>query len=395
MKIKNNVSWVGKVDWEIREFHGHELTTRHGSTYNSYLIQEEKTVLIDAVAAPFAQEFVENLEKIIDLDKIDYVVANHAEMDHSGALPELMRRIPDKPIYCSPSGVSSLKGHYHQDWDLHPVKTGEKIAIGNGKELIFIGAPLLHWPDSMFTYLTGDNVLFPNDAFGQHYATEGLFNDLADQDILWEEAMKYYANILNCFSPLVDKKIKEFVALDLPVDMICPSHGVVWRDNPLQVVDKYAAWADAYQEDQAAIIYDTMWNATRVMAEEIVRGIESADPKVNIKLFNIATADVNDVITEIFRSKLVLIGSPTINGGILRDLAALLEEVKGLKFVNKKAAAFGSYGWSGEAVGQISSRLKEAGFILCNEGLRTIWQPDEKARQQAREWGEKLKVESL
>jgi flavorubredoxin len=205
--IKNNIHWVGKVDWELRKFHGNEYSTHKGSSYNSFLIQEEKTVLIDTVWAPFAKEFVVNLKSEIDLNKIDYVIANHGEIDHSGALPELMRHIPDTPIYCTANGIKSLKGLHHQDWNFHPVKTGDKLDVGNGKELVFIEAPMLHWPDTMFCYLTGDNVLFSNDAFGQHLATEHLFNNLVDQHELFYEATKYYANILAPFSPLVTKKI--------------------------------------------------------------------------------------------------------------------------------------------------------------------------------------------
>jgi len=343
MQIKNNVHWVGKIDWELRKFHGDEYSTDRGSSYNSYLIKEEKTVLIDTVWAPFAKEYVENLSREIDLDDIDYVVANHAESDHSGALPELMRRIPNTAIYCTANGVKSLKGHYHQDWNYKIVKTGDRLSLGS-KELIFVEAPMLHWPDSMFCYLTDDNILFSNDAFGQHYASEYLFNDLVDQNELFVESLKYYANILNPFSSLVEKKIEEFLSLNLPLDIICTSHGVIWRENPVQIVEKYLAWANKYQEDQITIIYDTMWNGTRVMAENIGRGISKADPKVTVKLFNSAKTDKNDIIAEIFKSKAVIVGSPTVNRGILTSLAALLEEVRGLGFKNKKAAAFGSYG---------------------------------------------------
>src|SRR6056297_3813631 len=244
--VKNNVSWVGKIDWELTKFHGDEYSTHRGTSYNSYLIQEEKTVLIDTVWAPFSKEFVANLESYIDLKKIDYIVANHAEIDHSGALPELMRKIPDTPIYCTNNGVKSLRGHYHQDWDFRPGKTGDTLDIGNGKQLVFIEAPMLHWPDSMFTYLTEDAILFSNDAFGQHYASEQLFNDSVDQAELYQEAIKYYANILTPFSPLVTKKIKEVLGMNVPVDIIATSHGVIWRENPTQIVEKYLEWADAY-----------------------------------------------------------------------------------------------------------------------------------------------------
>ncbi|MEQ8160491.1 MAG: MBL fold metallo-hydrolase, partial [Smithellaceae bacterium] len=305
-RITANVTWVGKVDWELKKFHGNEYSTHRGSTYNSYLIKEGKNVLIDTVWNPFAAEFVDNLKKEIDLAKIDYVIANHAEIDHSGSLPELMNHIPETPIYCTENGVKSLQGHYHQDWNFRSVKTGDTLDIGNGKTLVFVEMRMLHWPDSMATYMTGDNILFSNDAFGHHYATEHLFNDLVDQDELMYECIKYYANILTPFSPLVLKKIQEILNLNLPIDMIAPSHGIVWRDKPTRIVEKYMAWAGSYRENQITILYDTMWNGTKIMAENIARGILEKDKDVTVKLFNIAKSDKNDIITEIFKSKAIL-----------------------------------------------------------------------------------------
>lgn len=387
--IKNNVSWIGKIDWELRKFHGDEYSTHRGSTYNSYLIEEEKVAVIDTVWAPFAAEYVENLERQIDLTRIDYVIANHAEIDHSGALPELMRRIPDVPIYCTANGVKSLRGHHHKDWNFHPVKTGDRLPLGK-KDLIFIEASMLHWPDTMFCYLTGDNILFSNDGFGQHYASEHLFNDLVDQEELMAEAVKYYANILTPFSEMVTRKIKEILALNLPLDIICTSHGMIWRDNPVQIVEQYLKWADSYRENQITIAYDSMWNGTRIMAENIAAGIHEADPQVDLKLYNMAKSDRNDVMTEIFKSRAILVGSPTINRGVLTSIASLLEEAKGLKFKNKKAAAFGCYGWSGESVKQIKGHLEAAGFQVPDDGLRCLWNPDTDSINACVEYGKKL-----
>jgi flavorubredoxin len=232
--------------------------------------------------------------------------------------------------------------------------------------------------------------LFSNDAFGQHYATEYMFNDLVDQSELFEECLKYYANILTPFSPLVVKKIKEVLSFNLPLDIICTSHGVIWRDKPEQIVEKYLEWANDYQENQITIIYDTMWNGTRVMAEKIAGGIKDADNEVNVKLFNMAKSDKNDVITEIFKSKAILIGSPTINRGILVSVAGILEEIKGLKFKNKKAAAFGCYGWSGESVKIISSVLEESGFDVVDEGLKVMWNPDNESIAKCAEFGKQI-----
>lgn len=376
-KIKNNVYWVGKVDWELRKFHGDEYSTHRGSTYNSYLIQEEKTVLIDTVWSPFAKEFVQNLAAEIDLKKIDCIVANHGEVDHSGALPVLMEQIPDVPIYCTANAVKSLRGQFHRDWNFQVVKTGDKLDLGNGKELIFVEMQMLHWPDSMAAYMTGDNILFSNDAFGQHLATEELFNDLVDQCALFEESIKYYANILTPFSRILKKKLEEILASNLKIDLIATSHGVVWRDNPMQIVEKYAQWCDDYQENQITVIYDTMWGGTKKLAEKIAEGICSGDPAVKVKVINIAKTDVNDAITEVFKSKAVVVGSPTINRTILHSVAGLIELMKGLGFKKKKAAAFGCYGWSGEAVKYLSELLEKAGFQLVDEGLKIAWYPDQ------------------
>ncbi|GAV22708.1 anaerobic nitric oxide reductase flavorubredoxin [Carboxydothermus pertinax] len=386
MKISDAVTYVGKIDWELRRFHGEELSTHRGSSYNSYLIRDEKVALIDTAWIKFDKEYVKKLSEEIDLHKIDYVIALHGEIDHSGALPELMRLIPDKPIVCSANAVKSLKGQYHQDWNFQVVKTGDTLDLGS-KKLIFIEAPMLHWPDSMMAYLTGEEILFSNDAFGQHYASERLFNDLVDQHELFEEALKYYANILTPFSARVVKKIEEVLALNLPVKMIAPSHGIIWRDNPLQIVNKYLEWAKDYQENQITIIYDTMWDGTRRMAEEIARGIKAAAPEVTVKLYNCARSDNNDIVVEVFRSKAILAGSPTVNRNILYNLAGQLDLIKSLQFKGKKAAAFGAYGWSGEGVKIITEILKEAGFEVVMDGIRELWNPDTDALKRCFEFG--------
>jgi flavorubredoxin len=388
-KITESVTWVGKVDWELKSFHGNEYSTWRGSSYNSYLVRDEKTVLIDTVWQPFDKEFVSRLKQEIDLKKIDYIIANHNEIDHSGALPELMREIPNTPIYCTANGAKILKGHYHQDWNFVTVKTGDTLNTGK-HTFTFIEAPMLHWPDTMFTYMDGENILFSNDAFGQHYATESLFNDTVDTSELYAEATKYYANILTPFSKFVIKKIEEILKLNLPVDLICPSHGVIWKNNPLQIVEQYMKWAQDYRENQVTIIYDTMWNATRTMAEAIAAGIGQADPTLTVKLMNASKEDKNDIITEVFRSKGILLGSPAVNNGYMHSLGGLLEMMKGLKFKNKKAAAFGSYGWSGEAVKLLTEDLKNAGFEPVDQGHRSLWVPDEEELSKLNEYGRQL-----
>ncbi len=386
--IKNNVAWVGKVDWELRMFHGEELSTHYGSTYNSYLIREGKTVLIDTVWSPFTGEFLRELAQTVDIKKIDAVVVNHAEIDHSGALPELLKLIPDVPVYCTPNGVKSLKGHFHQDWNFKPVRTGDALDVGNGKKLVFIEAPMLHWPDTMFSYLTGDNILFSNDAFGQHLATDKLWADLVDPWILWEEDMKYYANIIAPWSKLVDAKLRELKAMNIPIDMICTSHGASWRgaDVPM-AIEKYAAWAKAYQENRIAIVYDTIWGGTRIMAEEIAKGIRLADAAVTVNVMSLSKSDKNDVATEIFRSKAVLVGSPSHNKCALSSVGAFLEEMRGLAFKGKKTAAFGCYGWSGEAQKRLHTTLGEIGFEVVDEGITNLWEPDEAAVARCIDYG--------
>lgn len=385
--MTEKTTWVGKVDWELRYFHGEEYSTHRGSSYNSYLIRDEKNVLIDTVWMPFAKEFVENLKKEIDLNEIDYIICNHGELDHSGALPLLMKEIPNTPIYCTYNGVKILKDFYHEDWNFVTVKTGDELEIGMDNKLIFIEAKMLHWPDSMFTYMTGENILFSNDAFGQHYATSKLYNDLADQAELEQEAIKYYANILTPFSSLVTNKINEVLSFNLPVNMIATSHGVVWRDNPTQIIEKYLQWANAYQENQITIVYETMWDSTRRIAEAIAEGIRDVDKDVKVKLFNAALSDKNDVITELFRSKAILIGCSTVNKSIMHATSGILGMIRGIGFKKKKAAAFGSYGWSGESVPIITNALKEAKLEVVNDGLKILWNPDKDGIEQCKKFG--------
>ena len=385
--LAEGVYWVGVVDWALRRFHGHELSTHRGSSYNSYLIVDEKIVLVDTVWGPFQEQLIENIRKIIDPARIDIVVANHAETDHSGGLPAVMRQVPKATVVVSQRGKESIEGHYHQPWNFKAVKTGEKIGIGK-HELVFVEAPMLHWPDSMFTYLTGKNILMSNDAFGQHYATAFRFNDQVNQEELYEEAIKYYANILTPFSSLVSKKINEVLALNLPVEMIAPSHGVIWRRDPLQIVKKYQEWSSQKPEKSAVIVYDTMWEGTRRMAEAIGQGI--AAEGVQYKLFHTGVSDRNDVVTEIFKAKAVVVGSPTFNQGVLPTIRPILEDLRGLKLENKIGAAFGSYGWSGESVAILEEHLNLCKIPIVADGVKAKWQPKEADLAKCRELGQKV-----
>ena len=376
-KISKSVGFVGYVDWELESFHGDEYSIKNGSSQNAYLIEEEKTVLVDTVWRPHRCDFVQNLKKEIDLNNIDFIVVNHSECDHSGALPALMKHIPNTPIYCSAVAKRFIEGQYGEHgWKFNVVKTGDRVEIGNGKELIFLDMKMLHWPDSMATYMTQDGILFSNDAFGQHFAVEELFADLADQEVLKKEALKYFVNILNPFAAILLKKLDELDSLNLPINVIAPSHGAVFRKNPKCIIDDYRKWACDYKENRVVVAYDTMWEGTKKIAHAIANEICKKSPETVVKVFNISKSDKNDVATEIFRSKAVAVGSPTVCNSILSSVAGFLEFLTQLKFKNKRAAAFGCYGWSGESVDMLKEKLKKAGFDVCQNVVKSFYNPD-------------------
>lgn len=375
-QVKNNVYWIGKIDWELTEFHGADYSINRGSSQNAYLIKEEKTVLMDTVWKPHSDEFVENLKSEIDLKDIDYIVCNHGEVDHSGSLPAIMEEIPDVPIYCTQACVQSLTGQYkHPEWNYHVVKTGDTLDIGNGKKLIFVEMKMIHWPDSMATYLTEDNILFSMDAFGQHFAVEELFVDESNQVDVWIEAMKYYANIVNPYSALVKRKLEEIMKLNLPVDMIAPAHGAIWVGNAGEVLQKYYEWSQAYQTDKITIAYDTMWDETKTLAHTLAHAIHEVSPNTVVKLFNISQTNKNDIMTEVFQSKAIAVGSPTSMNNVLSSVGGWLEFLEELKFKKKKAAVFGCYGWSGEGNKVLRERLTKSGFEVVEPEIRCQWTP--------------------
>ncbi len=386
-EIAENVYWVGIKDWELTHFHGHELSTHRGSTYNSFIIKDEKTVLVDGVWTPYREDFLRNIAEVVDPAEIDIVVANHAEVDHAGALSAVLDIAKKAEVICSTKGVGTLTGNYHPNWNFHPVKTGDSINIGK-YDLAFVEAPMLHWPDSMFTYVSGPNILMPNDAFGQHYATSGFFNDEVDQNELYYEALKYYVNIVAPYSRQVTRKIDECCGMNLDISMIAPSHGVIWRDNPAQILEKYLEWAAQKPKPRAVVLYDTMWDATGRMAQAIGEGLH--DEGVEHKLIHAAVADHNDTQVDIFNARTLICGSPTYNQGILPSLAPVLEEMTGLKFQNKIGAAFGSYGWAGKSVGILNERLSNAGVEIVHDGIDCQWQPDAAVLAQCREFGREM-----
>lgn len=388
-QITETVTWVGKIDWELKTFHGEELSTHKGSSYNAYLIRDEKNVLIDTVWGPYDREFVSELEKEIDLKKIDYIIINHTEPDHSGALLELMNKVPNVPIYCTANAAKFLKAQYHKEWNCNIIKTGDTLSVGKNT-LRFIETPMLHWPDTMFTYMDGENILFSNDGFGQHYASEMLFDDEVNEEDVLKEALKYYANILAPFNKMVNAKVKQLIGMNFKIDMIAPSHGIIWRKNTEKIVKKYLKWSDNFMKNQITILYDTMWQSTRKMAQFIAKGIQNKDKEVTIKLYNMSKEDKNDILTEVFASKMIVVGSPTINNGYSYSTAGILEMIKGMKLSWKKSACFGSYGWSGEACNKIEKELKEAGFEIIKPALKQAWNPDNNQIKEAIEWGESL-----
>ncbi len=372
--LADNIFWVGATDWKVRHFHGYELSTHRGTSYNAYLIKDEKTVLIDTVWESLTDRFMENLKEVVDISTIDYVVVNHAEPDHSGALPTIMEYIPNATVIVSKKGLESVKKYYYKNWNFKVVSTGDKINIGKN-DLIFIEATMLHWPDSMFTYLTGENILFSNDAFGQHYASSGIFNDEVDETEVYQEALKYYANILTPFSKFVTKKIEEIKKFNLPVNMIAPSHGIIWRENPMQIVEQYEKWATGETENSVVIIYNSMWGATHTMAEMIGKGLGRQG--VKYKIFNSAKSDKNDVLAEVFKSKGIILGSSTVNNGILGSLTPIVDEIMGLKFLKRVGAAFGSYGWSGESPKLLEQHLEKCGIKVIQEAIKVKYMPSE------------------
>lgn len=384
VEIKKGIYWVGAVDWNVKQFHGHTYSTARGTTYNAYLIRDEKNVLVDTVHAPFADELIERIRAILPPEKIDYVIANHVEDDHSGALPAIMKLCPKAKVLGTAKCKEGLYKHYYGDWDFQTVKTGDTLALG-ARTLTFIEAPMIHWPDSMFTYCKEETLLLPNDAFGQHYATAERFDDEVDQAVLMDEAKKYYANILWPLSPIILKKIEDVQKSGLAISMIAPSHGIIWRKDPLKIVNAYTRWAKNETGKKAVIVYETMWGATEKMARRIADGL--TDAGVAVKLYDINQSDRTEVVKEMLDAKGFLIGSSTHDNDMLPAIAGFLEFVKGLKPRNRVAAAFGSYGWGGGATKEIEKVLQEGGMTVAQPALEIKYQPDEVEKKASYDYG--------
>jgi flavorubredoxin len=373
IKILPEIYSVGVVDWNVRNFHGHTYTTQRGSSYNAYLIIDDKITLIDTVYGPFTQELIDNIKEVVPLEKIDYIIANHVETDHSGALPGIMPLCPKAKILGTAKCQEGLYKHYYKNWDFQVVKTNDQLKLGR-RTLNFIEAPMIHWPDSMFTYCPQDELLLPNDAFGQHFAASFRFDDQVDQCALLEEAQKYYANILWPLGAVILKKIQEIQKLNLPIKIIAPSHGIIWRKDPARIVNSYISWAKGETCKKVVVVYETMWGSTEKMARKIVEGIASLG--IEVKLYDLAQSDRTEIITQMLSAKGFLFGSSTHDNDMLPNIAAFLEIVKGLKPKDRKVGFFGSYGWAGGATKEMQEMLKDSGVDQDAPGISCKYVPD-------------------
>jgi flavorubredoxin len=370
VRVSEHVHWVGAVDWGIRDFHGY--STNRGTTYNAYLMMGDEITLVDTVKAPFREEMISRITSVVNPTKIDYIISNHSEMDHSGCLPQLIEIVRPKKVFASAMGVKALGGHFHMDKEIIPVKDGESLTLGN-LNLTFVETRMLHWPDSMFTYLAEDSLLFSQDAFGMHLATSQRFSDEIEEPILDWEAAKYYANILLPFSPLVAKLLDKVGRLSLRIDILAPDHGPVWRKDIGRIVEDYSTWSSQKRRNKAVIAYDTMWQSTAAMAHAVAEGLVSGGTEV--KMAPLKSSHRSEIATEMLDAGALLVGSPTMNNCMFPTVADLLIYLKGLKPKNLVGGAFGSYGWSGEAVGQVSDLLKEMGVVLVKDDLKVKWVP--------------------
>ena len=382
VKISEKVYWVGAIDWNLRNFHGY-LTSR-GSTYNAFLIVADKVTLIDTVKPQFYDEMMARIGSVIDPSQIDYVVSNHAEMDHSGSLPRLLHSLRPKKLIASSKGVDALKAHFHWDKEIEAVKTGDRLDLGN-TALSFIEARMLHWPDSMFSFLEDEGILFSNDAFGMHLATSQRFADEIDPWILRYEGSKYYANILLHLSPIVSKLIEKLPSFNLDIKMIAPDHGPIWRENLEQIIGYYAQWAQQRPTNKALVVYDTMWQSTATMARAVGDGL--AEGGARVVLMSLEGTHRSNVVTELLDAGALIVGSPTMNNQIYPTVADVMNYLKGLKPKNLIGATFGSYGWSGEAVKHLDQMMQDMKVALVQEGLRIKYVPTTQDLARCRELG--------
>jgi anaerobic nitric oxide reductase flavorubredoxin len=383
--LAEGIRWIGVVDWNIRDFHGY--VTKRGSTYNAYLIQDEKTALVDTVKHTFSNELLRNIREFVDLEKIDYIIVNHVEMDHSSSLPVIAKYAKNATIIASPRGKNAIIEHYGADFNIQTVKTGDQLKLGK-RTLQFVEAPMLHWPDSMFTYVVEDKILMPNDAFGQHLASSERFDDEVDAHVLMEEATIYYANILMPLAPLIARKLEEVTKMGIPIDMIAPSHGIIWRSDPSKIIKAYSDWSAGLSKNKIVIVFDTMWGSTDKMARELAEG--AVGQGVDVKLLKLRAANRTEAMTEIIDAKAVIVGSPTLNNGMFPTIGSFLTYATGLKPKGKLWAFFGSYGWGGGAVKAMTEMAQKAGFEVYEQSIQVKYVPDSEDLKKCFEFGQQI-----
>ena len=390
VQVTEDVWWVGAIDWNIRDFHGYR--TGRGSTYNAYLVLADKITLIDTVKAPFREEMMERIASVVDPGKIEYIVSNHSEMDHSGSLPQVIAAVNPKKVFASVVGAKTLAELFPNPGEITPVKDGETFSLGN-RTLTFLETRMLHWPDSMFTYLNEEQLLFSQDAFGMHYASLERFADGCDPAALAYEAATYYANILLPYSPQVLKLIEKVKSAKLSFKIIAPDHGPIWRKETDAIIGRYAEWAAQKPEGRAVVVYATMWHSTERMARAISEGLAAGG--LRVKVMSMDEVHRSDVMYELLCAGAVAVGSPTLNNHMLPNMADILTYMRGLKPRNMIAAAFGSYGWSGEAVREIEEVLTEMKLEKAGEGIRVKNVPDAEALSRCYDLGKDMAGQAL
>ncbi len=383
IEIRPGIYWAGGIDWDLRYFHGY--VTPRGSTYNAYLIMNDKIVLVDTVKHYLADEMLSRISALVDPAKIDYMLVNHVEMDHSGSVPKVMEVAPNAKIVTTTKGKRGLERHYKRDWEYVLVKSGEELNIGS-RTLKFVETPMVHWPDNMVTYIPEDKLLLSNDAFGQHIASTERFADELGWDVVREEAASYYANIVFPYGGQVNKALD--VVETLPLEMIAPSHGLVWRSYLPEIIKEYRKWASNKTDPKALIVYDTMWGSTKKMALALEEGLEDAGMPVTMK--PLQTNHVSQIVPELLTAKLVLVGCPTINNGILPSMGEFLTYVKGLRPKKRIGFAFGSYGWGGQGAREVAAILQDMGWEMPEDTVNLQYVPGKEELDNLKEVGQRL-----
>ncbi len=386
IEVKSGVHWVGAIDWDVRDFHGY--LTELGSTYNAFLVRDTKTVLFDTVKKGFFDDLIHHISQVTNPGDIDYIVVNHVEMDHTGVLPEVIDLVRPEKVFCSANGKKALLAHHEGvDWPLEVVANGDKLELGD-RSVQFLETKMLHWPDSMMSFIAEQNLLISQDGFGQHWATSERYDDEVEPGELYYQARKYYANIILPYSNFIQKLLQTVKESGISIDMIAPDHGLIWRRDVAKIIDCYDQWSRQVTCSKAVIVYDTMWDSTRKMAKAVAEGIQKQG--VAVKLMNLQSVHRSDVVTELQDSRALVVGSPTLNNGLMPRVADVLTYLKGLRPAGKVGAAFGSYGWGGEAVKLVNAGLTEMNVELLHDGLRVNYVPTEADLAQCVELGEKI-----